>query len=43
MFTEEQNGQNQYEILNNLGPTVQTLDSAIHQINHYPMDKYYKN
>ena len=28
---------------NNLGPTVQTLDSAIHQINHYLMDKYYKN
>ena len=28
---------------NNLGPTVQTLDNAIHQINHYSMDKYYKN
>ena len=22
---------------------VQTLDSAIHQINHYPVDKYYRN
>ena len=22
---------------------VQTLDSAIYQINHYPVDKYYKN
>ena len=22
---------------------VQTLDSAIHQINHYPADKYYGN
>ena len=21
-------------------PVVQTLDSAIHQINHYPTDKY---
>ena len=24
-------------------PVVQTLDSAIHQINHYPADKYYRN
>ena len=24
-------------------PVVQTLDSAIHQINHYPADKYYGN
>ena len=22
-------------------PVVQTLDSAIHRINHYPADKYY--
>ena len=24
-----------------LAPVVQTLDSAIHRINHYPADKYY--
>ena len=24
-------------------PVVQTLDSAIHWINHYPADKYYGN
>ena len=24
-------------------PVVQTLDSAIHRINHYPVDKYYRN
>ena len=24
-------------------PVVQTLDSAIHRINHYPADKYYGN
>ena len=31
--------------LNNQGlaPVVQTLDSAIHRINHYSADKYYKN
>ena len=26
-----------------LAPVVEKLDSAIHQINHYPVDKYYKN
>ena len=26
-----------------LAPVVQTLDSAIHRINHYPVDKYYGN
>ena len=26
-----------------LGPVVQTLDSAIHWINHYPVDKYLEN
>ena len=26
-----------------LAPVVQTLDSAIHWINHYPADKYYGN
>ena len=26
-----------------LAPVVQTLDSAIHRINHYPADKYYGN
>ena len=26
-----------------LALVVQTLDSAIHQINHYPADKYYGN
>ena len=25
------------------GPVVQTLDTAIHQINHYPADKYLEN
>ena len=25
------------------GPVVQRLDSAIHPINHYPVDKYYGN
>ena len=31
--------------LNNWGlaPVVQTLDSAIHRINHYPADEYYGN
>ena len=24
-------------------PVVQTLDSAIHRINHYPADNYYGN
>ena len=24
-------------------PVVQTLDRAIHRINHYPADKYYGN
>ena len=24
-------------------PVFQKLDSAIHRINHYPVDKYYKN
>ena len=26
-----------------LAPVVQTLDSSIHRINHYPADKYYGN
>ena len=26
-----------------LAPVLQTLDSAIHRINHYPADKYLKN
>ena len=26
-----------------LAPVVQTLDSAIHRINHYPVDNYYGN
>ena len=26
-----------------LAPVVQKLDSAIHKLNHYPVDKYYKN
>ena len=25
-----------------LAPVVQMLDSAIHQINHYPVDNYYQ-
>ena len=28
---------------NLLGPVVQTLDSAIHWINHYPVDEYLEN
>ena len=24
-------------------PVVQKLDSIIHRINHYPVDKYFKN
>ena len=28
---------------NHQAPVVQTLDSAIHRINHYPADKYYGN
>ena len=28
---------------NQLARVVQTLDSAIHQINHYLVDKYWKN
>ena len=31
---------NQTENPNVLAPVVQTLDSAIYRINHYPMDKY---
>ena len=27
----------------NQAPVVQTLDSAIQRINHYPVDKYYGN
>ena len=26
-----------------LAPVVQTLDSTVHRINHYPADKYYGN
>ena len=29
--------------LNPQGPVVQTLDSSIHRINHYPADKYLGN
>ena len=29
--------------VNEQAPDVQTLDSAIHRINHYPADKYYGN
>ena len=29
--------------LGHQAPVVQTLDSAIHRINHYPADKYYGN
>ena len=28
--------------VNNQAVVVQKLDSAIHRINHYPVDKYYK-
>ena len=30
-------------MFNCLAPVVQTLDSTIHRINHYPADKYYGN
>ena len=26
-----------------LAPVVQTLDNAMHRINHYPAEKYYRN
>ena len=26
-----------------LAPVVQTIDSAVHRINHYPVDKHYQN
>ena len=29
--------------INNQAPVVQKLDSAIHRINHYPVNKYHKN
>ena len=29
-----------YENVSSLATVVQTLDSAIHRINHYPADKY---
>ena len=29
--------------VDNQALVVQKLDSAIHRINHYPVDKYYKN
>ena len=29
--------------LTNQAPVFQTLDSAIHRINHYPVDKYSRN
>ena len=34
--------ENPYPFLD-LAPVVQTSDSAIHRINHYPADKYYEN
>ena len=34
---------NNYPMDSNLAPVVQTLDSAIHRINHYPADKYFEN
>ena len=30
-------------IFNNQAPVVQTLDSAIQRINHYPADQHYQN
>ena len=30
-------------VVRSTGPVVQTLDSAIHRINHYPVGKYYGN
>ena len=30
-------------ILEKRAPVVQTLDSAIHRINHYPAEKYNRN
>ena len=32
-----------YGLFIQLAPVVQTLDSAIHRVNHYPADKYYGN
>ena len=31
------------KIYEHQAPVVQTLDSTIHRINHYPADKYYGN
>ena len=36
-------GNSKYTCRSDLVPAVQTLDSAIHQINHYPVDKYWGN
>ena len=30
-------------VISALAPVAQTLDSAIHRINHYPVDKYLGN
>ena len=31
------------KIIIHQAPVFQKLDSTIHRINHYPVDKYYKN
>ena len=33
-------GNSKYTCRSDLVPVVQTLDSAIHWINHYPVDRY---
>ena len=33
-------GNSKYTCRSDLVPVVQTLDSAIHRINHYPADRY---
>ena len=34
---------NWVELQSNQAPVVQTMDSAIHRINHYPADKHKQN
>ena len=35
--------QTHFKLVKTLAPVVQTLDSAIHRINHYQVDEYYGN
>ena len=37
---EKQSKMEQIKAVADQGPVVQTMDSAIHRINHYPVDKH---